>query len=125
MNGSTTRPRTVAAGCAVSVAISVWDIASAISDEDLTETPDFLALLLVLSIVPVIFTVAAFLRRNWGRVGLAAVTVLGLLALPLLMFVEEEMRGPIDAEAVLYAIAGVVIIVLLFMPASNTWYRSA
>lgn len=124
MNGGIARPWTVALGCAVSLAISVWDIANAVSDEEIVQSRGFLALLLALSMIPVIFTIAAFVRRNWGRIGLAVITALGVVSFPFLMLLGEEAAGPLDAETMLYAFADVVVIVLLFVPLSNDWYRS-
>lgn len=110
-------------GCAVSLAISVWDIANAVSDEEIVQSRSFLALLLALSMILVIFTIAAFVRRNWGRIALAVITALGVVSLPFLMLLGEEAAGPLNAETMLYAFAGVVVIVLLFLPLSNDWYR--
>jgi hypothetical protein len=128
MNGSVTRPWTVTTGCAISITIFVWNFVSAGSDELLAEMGGLLALLLplllALGIVPMIFTIAAFFRRNWGRIGLVVIAALDVLAVPFVMHLEQEMVEPIDAETVLYAIAGVLAVVLLFMPASNEWYRN-
>lgn len=128
MIGSGERPWTVTTGCAISIAILVWNLVSAVSDELLAEMGGLLALLMVLllalGVVPMIFTIAAFFRRNWGRIGLAVMTALGVLAVPFVMHLGQEMVETIDAETVLYAIADVVAVVFLFMPASNEWYRN-
>ena len=115
--------RAVALGCAVSLAISVWDIVSWISEEELADSHYFLALLLAMTFIPVIFTLAAFFRRNWARIALAVLTALGLVSAPLFAIFWKEMAGPIDTQTVLYSIAELVVIVLLFVPASNEWYR--
>jgi hypothetical protein len=73
-----TRPWTVTAGCALSVAIFAWDIVS--------------------------------------------LTALGVLAVAFLMQLGAEV-APIAAET-LYSIAEVTSVVLLFVPASNAWYRN-
>jgi peptidoglycan/LPS O-acetylase OafA/YrhL len=123
MNRSASRPWTVALGCAVSFAISVWDLVSSFPDDEIVESHGFLALVLALSIVPVIFTLAAFFRRNWARIVLAVLTALSFVSVPLFAFFSEEAAGPLDTETVLYAIAEVIVVVLLFAPASNDWYR--
>jgi hypothetical protein len=125
MNASGERPWTVALGCAVSLAISVWDVISSLNDEALQESRLFMALLLALTVIPFIFTIAAFFRRNWARIGLAVLTVLGLLSVPLFALFLEEAMGPLDAETLIYSIAEVIVLVLLFVRPSNAWYRSA
>lgn len=110
--------------CAVSLAVCTWDIAWVISDEEVFESRSFLAVLLALNTIPLVFTFAAFFKRNWGRIILAVITALGALALPFVMLLGEEAGGgPLDAETVLYSLAEVTVIVLLFAPASNRWYR--
>jgi peptidoglycan/LPS O-acetylase OafA/YrhL len=123
MDRSIERPWTVALGCAVSLAISVWDVVSSISEEELVDSHYFLALLVAMTVIPVIFTLAAFFRRNWARIALAVLTAIGLVSAPLFAMFWEDMAGPIDTETVLYSITELVVIVLLFVPASNEWYR--
>lgn len=123
MTEGVTRPWTVLLGCAVSLAISVWDIATSVSDEGIVESRSFLMLLLVLSMIPVFFTLAAFFGRNWARIALALLTALSIASVPLFGLVGEEMAVPLDAETMLYAFADIIVIVLLFVPASNAWYR--
>jgi hypothetical protein len=123
MNGSVERPWTVALGCAVSLATSIWDVVSWVSEPEVVESYGFRALLLALAVIPVLFTLAAFFRRNWGRIVLAIVVALGFVSIPLLALFGEKVAELLDAETVLYSIAEVVFIVLLFMPASNAWYR--
>jgi len=110
--------------CAVSVALSVWDTTATLSDEEVRESRSLLALLLTLYMIPPILTVAAFLRRNWGRIALATVTALGLLSTPLFIFLWDEIAGPLDAETLLYSLADGIVILLLFLPLSNAWYRN-
>lgn len=107
----------------MSLAISVWDVVSAVSEEESVESYYFLSLLAALTILPVIFTLAAFFRRNWGRIALAVITGLGLVSVPLFALFFEELAGPLDAETVLYTVAEIVVIVLLFVPVSSKWYR--
>jgi hypothetical protein len=123
MHRSIERPWTIALACAASFAISVWDVVSSVSGGESIDSHFFLALLVALIILPVIFTFAAFFRRNWGRIALAVITGLGLVSVPLFALFLEEMAGPLDSEAVLYAIAETVVIALLFVPVSNKWYR--
>jgi hypothetical protein len=134
MNANVTRPWTVAAACAVSLGITVWDIVSTVSDEELLTMKGFAALIVALSLIPIIFTLAAYFRRNWGRIVLTIITALALLVVPALLLIEmgvpallqlEPGEQIIDIEIVLYAIAEAIVIVLLFMPASNAWYREA
>jgi hypothetical protein len=125
MNEGATRPWTVALGCALSLGISVWDIATAVFDEEIVEYLSFLVLLLVLSVIPIIFTLAAFFRRNWGRIVLAVIAVLSVASVPLFGLLGEEMAVPFDTETVLYAFANGVVVMLLFLPASNDWYRKS
>jgi hypothetical protein len=121
---STSRPWPVASACALSLAVSVWDVASAISHEDVVGSPGLLVLILALTLVPVLLTVAAFLQQNWARIILAVISTFGILAIPIIMIVGEETAGAIDTETVLYALADALLIVLLFLPASNVWYRA-
>lgn len=121
--GTAGRPWTVALGCAVSLAISIWDIVSSMPDEEIAESPAFVAIVVSLSLIPALFTLAAFHRRNWARIAVAIITALGLVSIPLLTLFWEEMAGPWDAETALYTLAEIVVIVLLFAPASNEWYR--
>ena len=125
MKEKTTRPWTVAVACAVSLVLCVWDIFWAVSGEEVEEMRYFEAVLVAFNLIPVVFTAAAYLRRHWGRIGLLVVTALGLLALPLVMFVEGEWVRETSAETVLYSVAGIVVIVLLMLPASGAWYRNA
>lgn len=123
MNEVVTRPWTVVLGCAMSLAISLWDVATSLSDKEIVESRTFLLLLLVLSMIPVIFTLAAFFRRNWARVVLGVLTALSIASIPLFKLLDEEMAVPLNAETVLRALADVLVIVFLFLPASNAWYR--
>jgi uncharacterized membrane protein len=125
MNTSVERPWTVALACAVSLGITIWDVISSVTDEGLEEAQFAMALLLALTVIPFIFTIAAFFRRNWARIGLAVLTVLGLLSVPLFALFLEEAMGPLDAETLIYSIAEVIVLVLLFVRPSNAWYRSA
>jgi hypothetical protein len=125
MNTSVERPWTVALACAVSLGITIWDVISSVTDEGLEEAQFAMALLLALTVIPFIFTIAAFFRRNWARIGLAVLTVLGLLSVPLFALFLEEAMGPLDAETLLYSIAEVMVLVLLFVRPSNAWYRKA
>lgn len=121
MNESPKPPWTVWLACAASLAVCIWDIAWLVSDEEAVESMSFLAVLLVLNAIPVVFTFAAFLKRNWGRLSLAVITVLGASTLPFVMF--SEGGEPIDTETVVYSLTEVAIVVLLFVPVSNKWYR--
>jgi hypothetical protein len=124
MSESGKRPWTVLSACVVSVGISVWDIVSSMSEEaELIDSGYFLALLAALMLIPLLFTIAAFFRRNWGRIGLAVITVLAFLSVPLFALFPEMGTLSIDAETVLYSVAEVVVLVLLFVPPSNAWYR--
>jgi len=125
MQTSASRPHSILLSCALSLALSFWDIGSTLSDDDITNDAEFSTLLLLFSVVPIVFTAAAFFRRNWGRIGMAALSVFGLLAAPLLMLVDKELVGPLDAGSLIYAAAEVVIVASLFVPSSNTWYRRA
>jgi hypothetical protein len=125
MNSSVERPWTVALACAVSVGITVWDVISSATDEELQESQLFMALVLALTVIPLVFTFAAFFRRNWARIGLAVITALGLLSVPLFALFLQETMGPLDAEIVLYSIAEIIVLVLLFVRPSNAWYRRA
>jgi hypothetical protein len=125
MNTSVERPWTVALACAVSLGITIWDVISSVTDEGLEEAQFAMALLLALSVIPFIFTIAAFFRRNWARIGLAVLTTLGLLSVPIFALFWKEMMGPLDAETLLYSVAEAFVLVLLFVRPSNAWYRSA
>lgn len=123
-NESPKPPWTVALACAVSLAVCIWDITAAVSDEEVFESRSFLAILLALNTIPLVFTFAAFFRRNWGRIVLTVITALGALTLPFVMLSGEQAGDvPVDVEAVLYSLAEVTVIVLLFAPRSNSWYR--
>jgi hypothetical protein len=123
MNSSMTRPWTVTLGCALSLGISGWDIATAVSVEELIAPPGFVTSLLLVSMFPIIFAVAAFLRRNWGRLLLAAMAALEILSIPLFAAWGEEAAGSIDMENMLYTSAAAAVVVLMFLPESNDWYR--
>jgi hypothetical protein len=128
MNQNNTRPGAVLLACVVSLAILVWDVISTVADGELLETPVFLALALVLIMIPLVFTVAAFLRRNWGRIVLAVMSVLGVVSFPLLLWLQRDLVADTAASLVqsaLYAAAEALVAVLLFLPASNAWYRAA
>jgi hypothetical protein len=119
MNESVERPWTVALGCAIGLALFVWDIVSSISEQDTSVRIFFLAV----AIIPVPFTLAAFFRRNWGRIVLAIIAALGFVSVLLLPLFGDDMAGLFEAEFVIYSIAEIAFIVLLFVPASNAWYR--
>ena len=119
------RPWTVAVACAVSLVLCTWDIVWAFSGEELEDVPYFLPLLVALNCVPLVFTVAAYVGRGWGRVGLLVVTALGVLALPLIMLLGGDWAQEMDVETVLYTVAAIAVIALLVLPASGEWYRRA
>jgi hypothetical protein len=89
MNENRIPPWTVSLGCAVSLAVCIWDIAWAVSDEEVFDSRSFLAILL------------------------------GASTLPLAVLFEEEVAGSVDAETVLYSLAEIIVLVLLFARASN------
>jgi hypothetical protein len=115
----------VAVACAVSLVLCVWDIFLAVSGEEIEDMPYFRAVLVAFNLIPAVFTAAAYQGRHWGRIGLLVVTALGVLALPLVILLEGEWMQAIDVETVLYSAAGVVVIVLLMLPTSGAWYRTA
>jgi hypothetical protein len=123
-----TRPGTIVLACAASLAISVYDFVSTITDGELLEMPEVLALILVPSVIPIVFTIASFLRRNWGRIALAVLTALGAVSFPALLFFQPDLvadtPGSLVQEA-LYAVTEALVAVCLFLPASNAWYRTA
>src|SRR5262245_43831820 len=121
MDEPLTRPWTVTLGCALSVAICAWDIVDIAADPELLESVGWLALILTLPVLPLIFTTAAFLRRKWGRIVMAVIAALGVVCVPVLMLLETG--GPVDGETVLYAVVDVGAVVLLYLPLSNAWYR--
>ena len=116
-------PWAVSLACAISLSVCIWDIALVVLDKELIESAGFLIALLALNMIPLVFTLAAFVRRNWGRIVLVVLTALGALTLPFVMLSADHAYGTVDAETVLYTFAEVTIIVLLFVPASNRWYR--
>lgn len=116
------RPWTVALGCALSLGISLWDIATTVSDEEIIDSRTLLSLLLMLSMIVVISALAAFFRQNWGRIVVAVLTGLSVASLPLFGLLGEDMAVPLDTEILLYAFADLLVILLLFLPASNNWF---
>src|SRR5688572_10912205 len=64
------RPWTVTICCMVSLGLAAWDVATALLVEESVEPPGFSVIYVLIGIVPVIFAVAAFLRRRWGRLWL-------------------------------------------------------
>ncbi len=125
MKERASRPWTVAVACAVSLVLCVWDIIWAVTGEEVEGMPYFEAVLVGFNLIPLVLTVAAYQGRRWGRIGLLVVTALGVLALPFVMLFEGEWVQEIDVETVLYTVAGIVVIVLLMLPASGAWYRRA
>lgn len=128
MNQDNIRPWTVVLACVTSLAISAWDIVSAVGDDELLAPPGFVTLYIFMSLIPFGLTVASFLRRNWGRIALAAMTALGALSFPLLLLFQRDLIVDTTAslvEGALYGLAEAVVAVLLFLPASNAWYRAA
>lgn len=110
-------------GCMASFGISAWDVATALLVEESVELPGFSILLVAVGMFPIIFAVAALLRRNWGRWWLVVISTLDILIIPLVAVWEDEATGSIDVESWLYAAASAVVIVLLLLPASNRWFR--
>lgn len=123
MNTDSSRPWTVTLACVLSLAISIWDIVGSVTDQELVESLGLLAFVLALSVVPLIFTFAAFHRRNWGRIVLAVITALGIVSVPVLMLLDAA--GPVDAETVIYAVVDIAATGLLFVPTSSAWYRQS
>jgi hypothetical protein len=72
---------------------------------------------------PVIFAVAAFLRRRWGRLWLVVISALDALIIPLVAVLDDETAGLTDVESWLHSAASAVVVVLLLLPASNRWFR--
>lgn len=125
MKERSSRPWSVTGACAISLTLSAYDMFCAMSGEKVEDMPYLDEALLALNLVPVMFTAAAYLGRRWGRMGLLAVTALGLLAWPLLMLLDEQWVQELGLEALLYSIAGVMVLVLLLLPPSGEWYRRA
>jgi hypothetical protein len=123
-----TRPGTIVLACAASLAIWLYDVVSTVTDGELLEMPQLLVSMLVLSVIPLVLTVAAFLRRNWGRIALAVMTALGAVSFPALLFFQPDLVADTAVSLVreaLYAVAEALVAVCLFLPASNAWYRTA
>lgn len=119
MKERASRPWTVVVACAVSLVLCVWAIFWAVTGEEVEDMQYFEAVLVAFNLVPVTLTAAAYLGRRWGRIGLLVVTALGILALPLVMILEAAWAQDLDAETVLYSVAGIVVIVLLMHPTSG------
>lgn len=121
------RPWTVALACAGSIALCAWDILTTLLSAELRSAPRFLAAIVLLSMLPAIFAVAAFRRKNWGRLVTIALCAIGALALPVMWFFDPSLHAdsPISRiESVLYALIELVIATLLLSPSSNVWYRA-
>jgi hypothetical protein len=117
------RPWTVIVGCMVSFGIGRWDAGTALLVEESVEPAGFSVILVVIGMFPVIFAVAAFLRRRWGRLWLVVISALDVLMIPLVAVLDDEAIGSTDVESWLYAAASAVVVVLLLLPASNRWFR--
>jgi hypothetical protein len=105
----------------VSLGLAAWDVSTAL----LVEPPGFSVIIVVIGMIPVIFAVAAFLRRRWGRLWLVVLSALDVLIIPLVAAFEDEAIGSTDVESWFYAAACAVVVVLLLLPASNRWFRDA
>ena len=123
MKEAVSRPRTVSLACALSFVLCMWDIGWALSGEGLEDMPYFRVFLVALNLIPLAFTVAAYIGRYWGRIGLLVVTALGVLPLPLVIFFEKGWGQELDVETLLYSAAAILVVALLLLPASGAWYR--
>ncbi len=125
MKEQSLRPMAVAVACAISLILCLWDMVWAFSGDGTEDVPYLETLLAAVNVIPLVFTVAAYLGRQWGRIGLIVITALGVLVLPFVVLVGEgEWAEVIYVESALYTAAAVVVLVLLMRPASAAWYRS-
>jgi hypothetical protein len=110
------------------VAIAAWlfgisyaiGLIIAITKVGIPKTPPIIMGLLLGLVVSAGMLLAICSRRNWGRWLAVILIALNVLVLP------DVISRNADALKVLYAAQGVLQLasaVLLFMPASNRWYR--
>jgi hypothetical protein len=110
------RPWTVTLGCVINFALAFFSILLAAADTEVNAAA--VLLITVFTAIPVTFTLGAWFRRDWGRILLAVIT-----GLPLLVF---EVTGKAwSLSQVVFLVVDLTVIALLFLPASNQWYRPA
>jgi len=83
-----------------------------------------LALILPALALKVFLLYRAAQRRTWARIGLAVFTWLGIAAYTPGLVHSLKAAPPLGAVDLALVLVEVIAIVLLFVPASNRWYRA-